>query len=142
MAVTATILGFRSDEKTGNLVVDVEYALPDNSRIVNPYHARHENFIGRTRAEMRKWLADQIAYQCDRYLEAHARNAPVNNRIITDHLAAMAGQQIVKDSVVWILTSKKNLITPYLEPENLQPGELPVKRIEIDANGKITESDV
>ena len=141
MSVTAEMKGYSQDSK-GNIVVEIEYTLPNNSKVIGNYHARYENFIGKTDAEMQQWLAKQVKYQCDRYLEAEGARLAINTNIIANKLDSMIGQTLTKNSVKWFLTNRNRLVTPYLDTSNYADGEIVIKEIEVFTDGTYTEIDV
>lgn len=142
MPVTAEIKSYEIFQETGNILINVEYILPDSSKIVNPYHATYTNFLGKTQLEIDEWIDKQIQYQCDRYLEEYSTKANVNISLINNFLINNVGKKITKDKIKWLLTSTNRLITPYLYERNLASDEVIIKEIEIDEDGNITEVDV
>lgn len=140
MPVSAEIKSLAHDANTGNIVINVEYVLPDGSRVLNPYFANFQNFIGLTPSQIETWIFNQINFQCDRYLEAKDKNAGVNSELISKSLSPLIGKTTTKDKVTWIRTNNNNVVTPYLASFNYAPGEKPVKQIDIAEDGAITET--
>ena len=143
MPVTAEVKSFETHSETGNILINIEYTLPDDSKVINPYHARYENFIGKTQAEIDKFILNQMEEQCDRYLEEYSTKANVNDTLMADYLNNTIGTTITKDKIKRYRTNKNRLVTPYLNQENyikiLTEDEIVVKEIEIDEDGVIVE---
>ena len=139
--VTAKILGFKeSGEGRGNIIIEVEYTLPDGSKVVNPYVAHAKNFLAKTPQEIQAWVQKQIEFQCERYLEAYGK-AKVNDDLIKKSLNGLINSEYSRDKVIWKVTNKGEWITEQLDTSLLSQYVF-VNRIEIDENGNITITEL
>jgi hypothetical protein len=133
--VTAEIIGFESGSN-GNILINVEYTLPNSQKVLNPYQAKYSNFIGKTQGEITAFVKAQIDFQCERYLESYVKDI-VNQDCINDSLKSLIGSIYSKDKVVFKVTDKGEYTTEQLDPVIASQYTF-VKQIEIDESGKIT----
>jgi len=136
--VQGKILGFETSPK-GNIIIDVEYTLPDNTKVINKYHAQYLNFVNKTQLQIEDWVKKQIDFQCERYLEAYAR-AKINLDIIKNSLDSLKDTICSKEKVAWNITDKGELITDQVDITKITG--IILKRILIDEQGKITTEDI
>ena len=136
--VTAKILNF-TQSPIGNILVNVEYTLPDASKVINPYHAKYTNFIGSNAVEIQDFLRRQIEYQCERYLEQYMRDK-LNDNVIATALNGLVDSEFSREKVVWKFTDLGEKVTEQLKDSNIK-GTI-IKKVSIDKNGTITEEIV
>ena len=139
----AKIIGIRNEAP--NIIIEVEYTLPDKRIVVNPYFAQVSNFVGLDQAGINKFIQSQIEYQCERYLEAfyskEAETAKAQIEAIRDQfsyetksqyyssiLSSLIGQSFAKDSFSYNVLSNGEVFTDqYCNPE----GKVAVQKITV-----------
>jgi hypothetical protein len=133
--VTAEIIGFESGSN-GNILINVEYTLPNSQKVLNPYQAKYFNFIGKTQGEITAFVKAQIDFQCERYLENYVKDV-INQNCINDSLKSLVGSTYSKDKVIFKVTDKGEYTTDQLDA-SLASQYVFVSQVEIDESGKIT----
>jgi hypothetical protein len=129
--VTAKLLSFEKSTN-GNILINVEYTLPDKKKVTNPYHAQYLNFAGKTAQEITDFVKAQIDFQCERYLEAYLKSS-INDNVITE-LNSLKDSTYLKDKIVWLVTESGEIIT-----EQLKTNEVIKEKLSIDDKGVISK---
>lgn len=142
MAIKTKILGFRIADDTKNIIIDIEYTMTDNSKVINPYIARYENFLGKTQNEILEWVERQIKHQSDIYLELEGLKENISNDLINKTLVNIIKTQNQRDNITYLLTNKGNLYKDYFDEKNYLADEIAIKKIDIDKDGNITETPI
>ncbi len=138
--VTGEIKGY-SQSSNGNIIIEIEYTLPDGKKVSNPYQAKYENFIGKTNLEIEEFISNQIQYQCDNYLRAETNlQQNVNQNIITNKLNSLVGTKYTKSTLTYKITNKGRIITSYFDEGLLLDGESVIKEIELNEDGTYSEN--
>lgn len=68
--VDAEVLSY-TELPNGNVRFDIQYTLPDNRKIINPYHYSLKRIDGFSDEDFRRNIMKNMKYQCDRYIEDH-----------------------------------------------------------------------